>query len=163
VATEPALDTLSSLRKQVHANCVVCGPDNESGLHLDFDMLEDGSVQTYFGCDGTYEGFAGMLHGGVISSLLDGAMTNCLFAHGYTGITGELKVRFRYPVATGRASRVHAWIETSSPPYHVLKAELIQDQQVKARATGKFVEQGDGRLECKQRQQTAPCEVKLKV
>ena len=128
----------------------MCGPKNKSGLRLEFDTLEDGSVQTYFGCDGKYEGFPGMLHGGVISSLLDGAMTNCLFAHGHTGITGELKVRFCHPVATGRTSRIRAWIEMSSPPFHVLKAELIQDQQVKARAAGKFVEQADFQLGCRQ-------------
>lgn len=163
MVTGPVRDTLSNLRKQVHPNCVVCGPDNDAGLRLEFDILEDGSVQTYFGCDGTHEGFPGMLHGGVISSLLDGAMTNCLFAHGHTGITGELKVRFRYPVATGRGSLVRAWIKESSPPFHLMKAELIQDQQVKARATGKFVEQAGSQLECKPKQQTTPCEVKMPI
>jgi len=103
--------------------------------------LKDGGVQAHFDCDSAYEGFPGMLHGGVISCLLDGAMTNCLFAHGRRGITGELKVRFRHPVVTGQSTLVRAWIESSSPPFHVLKAELIQDQQVKARATGKFLEQ----------------------
>jgi acyl-coenzyme A thioesterase PaaI-like protein len=36
-----------------------------------------------------------MLHGGVISSILDGTMTNCLFAHGTVAVTAELRVRFR--------------------------------------------------------------------
>ena len=85
-----------------------------------------------------------------IDELLLTAEMGPLFAHGHTGITGELKVRFRYPAATGRSSLIRAWIETSSPPFHVLKAELIQDQQVKARATGKFVEQADSQLGCKQ-------------
>jgi acyl-coenzyme A thioesterase PaaI-like protein len=147
---ETALGRPLDLRREVHPNCVVCGPGNEIGLRLEFDTLEDGSVQTHFTCDAIYEGFPGMLHGGVITSLLDGAMTNCLFAHGRTGITGELKVRFRHPVATGQESHIRAWIEASSPPFHLLKAELIQDQQVKARATGKFVEQTDSQLGCRQ-------------
>ncbi|NQU25174.1 MAG: PaaI family thioesterase [Candidatus Nealsonbacteria bacterium] len=146
MTNEAALDGHPDLHKEAHPNCVVCGPKNESGLRLEFDALEDGSVQTHFGCDGKYEGFPGVLHGGVISSLLDGAMTNCLFAHGHTGITGELRVRFRYPVATGRTSRIRAWIEMSAPPFYALKAELIQDQQVKAKATGKFMEQADFQL-----------------
>ncbi len=150
MTTETALGVTADLRKEAHPNCVVCDPKNESGLRLEFLTLDDGSVQTHFKCDAIYEGFPGMLHGGVITSLLDGAMTNCLFAHGRTGITGELKVRFRHPVATGRRSLVRAWIEESSPPYHVLKAELIQDQQVKARATGKFLEQPDSPAGCKQ-------------
>ncbi|MEA1950306.1 MAG: PaaI family thioesterase [Planctomycetota bacterium] len=139
--SEAVLSSPVGIGRKIHPNCVVCGCGNENGLRLQFDVREDGSVQTDFGCDGKYEGFPGRLHGGVISSLLDGAMTNCLFAHGHTGVTGELKVRFRYPVATGQVSRIRAWIDISSPPYHILKAELIQDQQVKALATGKFVDQ----------------------
>ncbi len=150
-----------NLRQEAHPNCVVCGPRSEPGLRLDFSTLQDGSVQTYFECESTYEGFPGMLHGGVISCLLDGAMTNCLFAHGHKGITGELKVRFRYPVVTGQRAIVRAWIDGSSPPFHVLKAELLQDQQVKARATGKFVERAAFRADCKPTQQTAPLELKM--
>ncbi len=131
---------LSSLRQEAHPNCVVCDPLHESGFRLEFDMLEDGSVETDFRCDGKFEGFPGLLHGGVISSLLDGAMTNCLFANGHTGVTGELNVRFRHPVITNQRSQVRAWIERSISPYHVLRAELVQDEQIKARATGKFVE-----------------------
>ncbi len=141
MTTDSTLVTLPDIRKQAHPNCIVCGPENRSGLNLDFDLLDNGMVQTSFRCEAFYQGFPGMLHGGVISALLDGAMTNCLFAHGRTGFTGELRVRFRYPVATGQDSLVRAWIEKSSPPFHVLKAELIQDQQIKARATGKFMEQ----------------------
>ncbi len=147
---ETALDTSSDFGKEAHPNCIVCGSKNECGLRLEFLMLDDGSIQTHFNCNAIYEGFPDMLHGGVIASLLDGTMTNCLFAHGHTGVTGELKVRFRHPVVTGRRSLVRAWIEESSPPYHLLKAELIQDQQVKARATGKFLEQADSPAGCKQ-------------
>ena len=76
-------------------------------------------------------------------------MTNCLFAHGRQGVTGELKVRFRRPVVTDRPAIVRAWIDRSIPPFHVLKAELIQDEWGKAKATGKFVERS--RFESKRR------------
>jgi acyl-coenzyme A thioesterase PaaI-like protein len=128
------------LRRQAHPNCVVCSAGRESGKQLEFALLEDGCVQTTFECDKVFQGYPGLLHGGVISSLLDGAMTNCLFAHGQQGVTGELKVRFCHPVATGRVAIVRAWLDRSVPHFHVLQAELIQDGQVKARATGKFVE-----------------------
>jgi hypothetical protein len=55
-------------------------------------------------------------------------------------VTGELKVRFQHPVATRHVARVRAWIDYSAPPLHVLKAELIQNEQAKANATGKFME-----------------------
>ena len=118
----------------------MCSPDHQAGLHLEFTLLEDGSVQATFDCREVFQGYPGLLHGGVISALLDGAMTNCLFAHGQQGITGELKVRFRHPVVTDRPAIVRAWVDRSIPPFHVLQAELIQDEWVKAKATGKFVE-----------------------
>lgn len=118
----------------------MCGPDHQFGLRLDFVLLEDESVRATFDCGESYQGYPGLLHGGVISSLLDGAMTNCLFAHGHEGLTGELKVRFRHPVLIDRVAIVRAWIDQSLFPFHILQAELVQDGSVKAKATGKFVE-----------------------
>jgi acyl-coenzyme A thioesterase PaaI-like protein len=125
---------------QAHPNCFVCSPHHRCGFRLECVLSDDGSVQARFDCGEAFEGYPGLLHGGVISALLDGAMTNCLFAHGQQGITGELKVRFRHPVVTDRPAIVRAWIDRSIPPFHVLQAEIIQDEWVKAKATGKFVE-----------------------
>lgn len=141
---------MSTIRRAAHPNCVVCSPANRSGLQLRFEVLEDGSVETTFDCDERFEGYSGLLHGGAISSLLDGAMANCLFAQGRTGLTGELKVRFRKPVAVDRPSRVRAWIDYASAPYFILKAELCQDGRLKAKAVGKFIEQAASQLECRQ-------------
>ena len=99
------------------------------------------SVQACFDCDDTYEGFPGILNGGTVSSLLDGAMANCLFLHGHVAVTGELNVRFVRPVITNRTATVRAWIDRASPPYHALKAQVIQGNQMKAWAIGKFVNQ----------------------
>lgn len=79
--TERAQDTLHKIRARTHRNCVVCGTVNGRGLRLDFRTSEDGSVQATFDCREAYAGYANVLHGGVVSALLDGAMTNCLFAH----------------------------------------------------------------------------------
>jgi len=108
---------------------------------LEFALLEEGSVETAFNCDKAFEGYANVLHGGVISSLLDGAMTSCMFAHGCSSVTAELNVRFRHLVVTGETATVRAWITRSAPPLYILKAEMLQDDQVKATATGKFMDQ----------------------
>jgi hypothetical protein len=76
----------------------------------------------------------------VICSLLDGAMTNWLFAHGYQAVTGELKVSFVHPVVTDRPAIIRAWIDWAVRPFHVLCAELVQADRVKAKGTGKFLE-----------------------
>jgi acyl-coenzyme A thioesterase PaaI-like protein len=106
-----------------------------------FALAPDRSVQASFDCDESFEGYPGIVNGGTVSSLLDGAMANCLFLHGKVAVTGELNVRFVRPVITNRRAQVRAWIARPSPPYHVLKAQVIQGQQVKAWAIGKFVNQ----------------------
>ncbi len=141
--TDVAQAALQEKRAQAHSHCVVCSTLNRRSLRLGFTTSDNGEVQACFDCNKSFEGYAGMLHGGVIASLLDGAMTNCMFANGTPAVTAELTVRFRHPVMINRAATVRAWIERSSPPLHVLKAEVVQGEQVKATATGKFMEQSE--------------------
>jgi acyl-coenzyme A thioesterase PaaI-like protein len=129
-----------AIRAEVHPFCMVCGQSNPFGLGLKFTCEEDGSVAARFLGHPALEGFEGLLHGGMIASLLDGAMTNCLFAHGRVAMTGELNVRYREPVVIGEEMRIRAWIEHSSPPLHLLSAELKQGNCVKATAMAKFME-----------------------
>jgi len=139
MTTDSAKTDLARIRAQAHANCMVCSPSSTSGLGLQFAVLKDGSVQATFNCDKAFEGYANVLHGGLISCLLDGAMTNCMFAHGHAAVTAELNIRFRHPVVIGEPAIVRAWIERSQPRLHVLTAEVLQDRQLKATAVGKFM------------------------
>ena len=138
--TEQRQLRMSRLRHQLHQRCVVCGASNGLGLHLDFVAQPDGSVAALLGCPGSLEGYPDTLHGGVIAAMLDGAMTNCLFAHGRVAVTGELSIRFRRPVLTNHPATVRAWIKESFLGLYVLAAELRQEGHVMARATGKFME-----------------------
>ena len=139
--TELAEAGRRQLCTSAHPNCVVCSPGNDRSMRLKFAASDGGGVQARFECSSAFEGYAGILHGGVVASLMDGAMTNCMFARGVLAVTAELTVRFRHPVVTGTPATVRAWIERSSPPRHLLKAEIVQGAQVKATAAGKFLEQ----------------------
>jgi acyl-coenzyme A thioesterase PaaI-like protein len=81
----------------------------------------------------------GVLHGGMIASLLDGAMTNCLFAHGCSAMTAELKIRYRHPVAIDVPVQVCASLVGSVHSLHQLNAQLTQQDGVKVTTTGKFM------------------------
>ncbi|MGO8698976.1 MAG: PaaI family thioesterase [Limisphaerales bacterium] len=106
---------------------------------MKFDANNDGSVTGSFTGNQAMEGFQGLLHGGIIASLLDGAMTNCLFAHGPVAVTAELKVRYRKPVVIGCEILVRAWMERCHPPLYLMRAELNQECCVKATAVAKFI------------------------
>jgi len=141
VTTTLADAGLRQLSTQAHPHCVMCSHANECGLQLEFNASDDAEVAATFDCDARFEGYTGVLHGGIIASLMDSAMTNCLFAEGIPAVTVGLTIRFRHPVVTGFTATVRAWIERSAPPRHVLRAEIVQDGQVKASAEGRFLGQ----------------------
>lgn len=129
---------LSELRSHRHERCVVCGLSHPLGLRVEYRVAEDGLVHAQFPCQKLLEGYAGQLHGGIIAALLDGAMTNCLFAQGIEAVTGELTVRFVRPVETDRMAEVSARLTMVSHRLYILQAELTQEQTTVARAQGKF-------------------------
>jgi uncharacterized protein (TIGR00369 family) len=134
--------TLDALRADQHAECLMCGPANPLGLRLRFRVQPDGSVVALFPCSAGLRSYAGTLHGGVISALLDAAMTNALFAAGVTGVTAELTVRFLAPVALDRGALVRGAVERDAHPLFHVRAELEQGGKVKARATARFLVKG---------------------
>jgi acyl-coenzyme A thioesterase PaaI-like protein len=130
---------LKKIQQEEHLHCLLCGQNNKRGLKLDFRPTDDGGIETSFECSKTLQGYKDIIHGGVISALLDSVMTNCLFAHGIKAFTAELNTRFLTPVRTKGAVTLRANIEKSSGSYYILKASLTQGQTVKAKATGKFI------------------------
>ena len=141
MSIETTQNTVANIRNRVHPKCVVCSFANGNGLHLEFDTADDGSVTATFQCEEAFEGYPGMLHGGVISSVLDSAMGNCMFAHGRATVTVEMTIRFRHPVVTGQEATVSARITRTSHPLYLLEAEVIQEGKVKATAKGKYYDQ----------------------
>jgi acyl-coenzyme A thioesterase PaaI-like protein len=137
VATQACLDRI---REQEHAMCLLCGPANPNGLKVKFKVQPDGSVAAAFDCLPLLQSYPSVLHGGVISALLDSAMANALFAIGIVAVTATLEVRFLAPTTTGRFAMVRAWTENDAahPLYHQ-RAELLQDGKVVAEAKAKFI------------------------
>jgi len=80
-------------------NCFVCGPGNPAGLHLEFDQSETGA-RTRLRFAAHFQGWKGVTHGGLVSTLLDEVMAKAVQARGLYGVTGEMCVRFRRPVPT---------------------------------------------------------------
>ena len=133
-------DIVTNMSNRVHPNCIVCSLANSRGLQLDFVSGDDGSITATFTCDETLEGYRGIMHGGMITSVLDGAMTHCMFAHGKTAVTAEMSTRFRHPILIRQVATVSAQLKRSSHPLYLLKAKIVQAGQVKATATGKFLD-----------------------
>ncbi len=81
--------------------CFVCGRENPAGLKMEFYELEPGVVESKLKVPHDYGGYPGVVHGGVITAMLD----ECSGRAAQTGpndfmFTSEIKVRFRKNVPT---------------------------------------------------------------
>lgn len=143
-AVEEAQARLDAARFRHHPHCVVCWDRHPFGLQVDYRVTGVHRVEGAFGCGKSYEGYEGLVHGGIVSSLLDGAMASCMLAMGLEAYTAELRVRYRGPVRTGRPAILKGeWIRGEGP-LHLLIATLEQEGEVRATARAKFYQ---GRLD----------------
>jgi acyl-coenzyme A thioesterase PaaI-like protein len=136
---KPSIVTLRNMQQRRHPGCWVCGA-RDSGLELDFRVTEDGAVEATFDCGDELQSYPDRLHGGMIGVLIDGAMTNCLFAHGVAGVTAQLKVRFRQPASLGQPGKVRSQLVEESRPLFRLRAEVVQEGSVVATAEATFAD-----------------------
>lgn len=137
-----AASAADGLAASLHGGCMACGgaDRNPASLCLAFACHPDGSVSTVHTTGVQHQGYTGILHGGMVSTLLDAAMTHCLFAHGIAAVTAELSVRFVAPVMIGQQVELTArLIETKRRTYR-LEARLTCDTRLMARATAKFLD-----------------------
>lgn len=88
--------------------CFGCGNQNPIGLQLRFRELPDGGVWADFSPVREHEGYLGMTHGGVISAVLDEAMSWAITAAGDVAVTARMAVTFRRPARVGVPLRVVA-------------------------------------------------------
>jgi acyl-coenzyme A thioesterase PaaI-like protein len=109
------------------------------GLRLAFHLLPNDSLACRFSFAQHWEGYSGLVHGGILAAALDGAMTNWLLAHGHAAVTAELKVRYRHPVAVNRPAFIVARLVEISGPVYLMTAELRQAGRRAVTATAKFM------------------------
>jgi len=103
--------------------CLVCGRENPHGLHLDLHVdSESGVVSCTFTPQPQHIGFEGIVHGGILATVLDEAM---VWAATWSGkrfcVCGELNVRFKALATIGQPVEVRAKVVLS-------RARLIQTE-----------------------------------
>ena len=86
------------------ATCFVCGRQNPVGLKLDFYTLSAGKVRSDLTIPAKYEGYPGIVHGGIIAAILDecGGRAQMTEPNRFM-VTAQLNVRYRLPVPSETA------------------------------------------------------------
>jgi|WetSurMetagenome_2_1015567.scaffolds.fasta_scaffold00340_4 acyl-coenzyme A thioesterase PaaI-like protein len=123
-----------------HSYCLLCGDRNPWSRRLIFKASDSISVFAEFQACPELQGYEGFLHGGVISALLDAAMTHCLFHMRIRAVTADLNIRFRAPTPCRAKLLVRASMSSSRAPLFRMTAELIYDGRLMAEARAKFMQ-----------------------
>ena len=91
------------MSKQANSrHCFVCGVENPFGLHLTFYEEEPGRVTAKILVPAQFQGYPGVVHGGIIAAMLDEVSGRAML-HGDPPrwmVTAKLDIRYRKPVPT---------------------------------------------------------------
>jgi acyl-coenzyme A thioesterase PaaI-like protein len=123
-------------------NCFGCGTLNACGLGLTMYPNADGNgVWAPFAPAARFEGYPGMIHGGIVCTVLDEVMAWSLYREEIWAVTGSLQVRYRRPLAVGETLRAIGTIERNRGRVIETRGEIRRetDGALLAEATATFV------------------------
>lgn len=131
------------LNARADHHCFGCGNDNPHGLHLRFFRRDvpEGGVYADWMPGLTEEGYVGMVHGGIVTTVCDEVMAWSCYERQIWGVTARLSVRFRKPAEVGQRYRAEGWIVSARGKLIDLAASLrhAETGQLVAEATAQFI------------------------
>jgi len=116
--------------------CFACGEENPIGLNLSFSETE-GGVKAEFLPSREHQGYDGIIHGGIIATLLDESMVTLLNMQGIRAVTGRLNIRFKNPLKVGERVVVRAFFKDKRTSYFTLESEILNKETRDYVAVGK--------------------------
>jgi acyl-coenzyme A thioesterase PaaI-like protein len=124
-----------------HKYCFACGEKRSdlSSLQLTFAVVSENRVACQLHLGDGYQGYTGVMHGGVISTLLDSAMTHCLFAKDIEAMTAKLNIRFIKPVPINHKILLEAEVCSNRRCVYNLTSAISLDGEVLAKGDAKFI------------------------
>ncbi len=131
---DPSLDELSG-------HCFGCGPNNPEGLHLTFVIDQEAhTATTSLSLDERYQGAPGYVHGGIIATLLDEAMSKLNRPLGVLAMTRQMDVSYLRPVPISAALRLISRFVRREGRKLFHEAELLNEQgEILARCAGLWI------------------------
>lgn len=120
--------------------CFACGEDNPISLKLKFNKTGDKKVKAEFTPQDVHQGYSGIMHGGLITTLLDEAMAKVLTLNNIPALTARMNIRFNNPVPIGTELVVTAEIIKNKTGLYFTEAEVrSKEGELFAKAEAKFM------------------------
>ncbi len=134
-------DDVKPLSHTAPNSCFGCGQANPAGLRLEFLLAADGGVVSLATVSHAFEGHPGCLHGGIIATLLDEAMSKAVRAQGLTAMTRHIEIDYLRPVPSATPLRVEGKVTRGEGRKHWAESRVLSERgTVLAQAQGVFIE-----------------------
>lgn len=123
-----------------YKNCFVCGKNNPIGLNITFFRDQD-KIRAEFVPESKHEGFKGIVHGGILFSILDEIMgRTAITTKGVMTMTVEVNIKYRKKVIVGEKIIFNAQMTKDLGRMIEAKAEArSEDGTLLTEAKGKFI------------------------
>jgi uncharacterized protein (TIGR00369 family) len=120
--------------------CFVCGEKNPDGLKLVLRMDQgQGRAASDVVFPERFQGWEGIVHGGLLATVLDEAMIYAAGSNGLRCVTGEITVRYIKLAIIGEVYRLEGRVTGAKGKITLAESELLgQDGAAIARAAGKL-------------------------
>lgn len=125
----------------IDKHCFACGPENPHGLKMTFDTNGE-KLRSRVSVPQHLRGWSNLVHGGVISTLIDEAMSwSAIHLHKRFILTKSMTVNFRKPVRIEKELTVYGYVvEKKNDRQVTMTAEIVdEDGDICATGTGEFV------------------------
>lgn len=90
--------------------CFICGVENPVGLHLHIYEIEPGVVETSYTPPEHFQGYPGVLHGGIVGAIIDEIAGRTHMGNDPQNprfmFTAKLEVKYRKNVPIGRRLKI---------------------------------------------------------
>ena len=124
-------------------HCFGCGQANKTGLRLKFFIDEDRQIVCHVKVPRRFEGPPGHVHGGVIATLLDEAMSKANRQFGIVAMTRQMEVEYLKPVPLKTPLLLNGRHVSAQGRKHHCEAQLMNENGVVlAKARGLFIAVG---------------------
>lgn len=124
-------------------HCFVCGLDNPDGLQLTFYQQEGGQVVAESTVPARFQGYPGVVHGGIVAAMLDEVATRSAMVDDQLRfmVTAKMTVRYRKPIPVEQPLRLVGRIGRSGGQAMTATAELrLPDGSLGAEVEAMMVE-----------------------
>ena len=119
----------------------VSGVENPKGMKM-VPIIKDKKIYAKYIFEKSFEGGPGLVHGGILSTVLDDMMGYATFTQNLFCVTANLNVNFRAPSPVDKEFELYAWVKEVDGNKVYAESVIQSENAIHVEADGLFINIG---------------------